>query len=154
MTRPAPFAIIPSLRGRSSSGRAPPCQGGGSGFEPRRPLQRCRASIWMPYFFVPTEEPGAAGCSALHFLFGSACLGDISRPQARPTFAARQRTDPPPIFFFRKRKRAAAGPKEKPIWQTGTALTSQPVLSGFRCNLKGPYLLPRAFRFARRYCGG
>ena len=25
--------------GRSSSGRAPPCQGGGSEFEPRRPLQ-------------------------------------------------------------------------------------------------------------------
>ena len=27
------------LCGRSSSGRAPPCQGGGSEFEPRRPLQ-------------------------------------------------------------------------------------------------------------------
>ena len=26
--------------GRSSSGRAPPCQGGGSEFEPRRPLQQ------------------------------------------------------------------------------------------------------------------
>ena len=26
--------------GRSSSGRAPPCQGGGSEFEPRRPLQK------------------------------------------------------------------------------------------------------------------
>ena len=26
------------LCGRSSSGRAPPCQGGGSEFEPRRPL--------------------------------------------------------------------------------------------------------------------
>ena len=25
--------------GCSSSGRAPPCQGGGSGFEPRHPLQ-------------------------------------------------------------------------------------------------------------------
>ena len=28
--------------GRSSSGRAPPCQGGGSEFEPRRPLHRER----------------------------------------------------------------------------------------------------------------
>ena len=28
-----------SVWGRSSSGRAPPCQGGGSEFEPRRPLQ-------------------------------------------------------------------------------------------------------------------
>ena len=27
-----------TIRGRSSSGRAPPCQGGGSEFEPRRPL--------------------------------------------------------------------------------------------------------------------
>ena len=27
--------------GRSSSGRAPPCQGGGSEFEPRRPLHYC-----------------------------------------------------------------------------------------------------------------
>ena len=27
--------------GRSSSGRAPPCQGGGSEFEPRRPLHLC-----------------------------------------------------------------------------------------------------------------
>ena len=32
---PAGFPIC----GRSSSGRAPPCQGGGSEFEPRRPLQ-------------------------------------------------------------------------------------------------------------------
>ena len=33
---PAGFPIC----GRSSSGRAPPCQGGGSGFEPRHPLQK------------------------------------------------------------------------------------------------------------------
>ena len=34
---PAGFPIC----GRSSSGRAPPCQGGGSEFEPRRPLHLC-----------------------------------------------------------------------------------------------------------------
>ena len=28
--------------GFSSSGRAPPCQGGGSGFEPRNPLQKTK----------------------------------------------------------------------------------------------------------------
>ena len=28
-----------TICGCSSSGRAPPCQGGGSGFEPRHPLQ-------------------------------------------------------------------------------------------------------------------
>ena len=32
--------------GCSSSGRAPPCQGGGSGFEPRHPLQRKRESTF------------------------------------------------------------------------------------------------------------
>ena len=31
------------LCGRSSSGRAPPCQGGGSEFEPRRPLHLATA---------------------------------------------------------------------------------------------------------------
>ena len=30
--------LFTTLCGRSSSGRAPPCQGGGSEFEPRRPL--------------------------------------------------------------------------------------------------------------------
>ena len=30
------------LCGFSSSGRAPPCQGGGSGFEPRNPLQKTK----------------------------------------------------------------------------------------------------------------
>ena len=32
--------------GCSSSGRAPPCQGGGSGFEPRHPLQRQPPHKW------------------------------------------------------------------------------------------------------------
>ena len=32
--------VVPTIVcGCSSSGRAPPCQGGGSGFEPRHPLQ-------------------------------------------------------------------------------------------------------------------
>ena len=30
--------VIPTISGFSSSGRAPPCQGGGSEFEPRKPL--------------------------------------------------------------------------------------------------------------------
>ena len=34
-----PLGIIKSSCGFSSSGRAPPCQGGGSEFEPRNPLQ-------------------------------------------------------------------------------------------------------------------
>ena len=43
---------IPALGticGLSSSGRAPPCQGGGSEFEPRSPLQsKSGHPIWMP----------------------------------------------------------------------------------------------------------
>src|SRR5204863_4896139 len=31
--------VRPGTRGRGSAGRAPPCQGGGRGFESRRPLQ-------------------------------------------------------------------------------------------------------------------
>ena len=38
---PAGFPIC----GRSSSGRAPPCQGGGSEFEPRRPLHNGAAKV-------------------------------------------------------------------------------------------------------------
>src|SRR5699024_10736575 len=34
-----------TICGRSSSGRAPPCQGGGSEFEPRRPLQNKKTSV-------------------------------------------------------------------------------------------------------------
>ena len=34
------FASAKPSRGFSSSGRAPPCQGGGSEFEPRNPLQK------------------------------------------------------------------------------------------------------------------
>ena len=35
-----------SIRGFSSSGRAPPCQGGGSEFEPRNPLQNGAIAKW------------------------------------------------------------------------------------------------------------
>ena len=36
--------------GCSSSGRAPPCQGGGSEFEPRHPLQKDKERNSVPYF--------------------------------------------------------------------------------------------------------
>ena len=36
--------------GFSSSGRAPPCQGGGSEFEPRHPLQTDKERTCVPYF--------------------------------------------------------------------------------------------------------
>ncbi len=39
-----------NLCGCSSSGRAPPCQGGGSEFEPRHPLQKSRCSFGTAAF--------------------------------------------------------------------------------------------------------
>ena len=59
------FRRIP-LCGRSSSGRAPPCQGGGSEFEPRRPLQTSlfsgRYPMWdtVPvflFYILPFDSP-------------------------------------------------------------------------------------------------
>ena len=38
--------------GCSSSGRAPPCQGGGSEFEPRHPLQSLQSERLFLFFFV------------------------------------------------------------------------------------------------------
>ncbi len=37
--------------GCSSSGRAPPCQGGGSEFEPRHPLQILKTLLYDSVFF-------------------------------------------------------------------------------------------------------
>ncbi len=39
--------------GCSSSGRAPPCQGGGSEFEPRHPLQTLQAISLATFFYSP-----------------------------------------------------------------------------------------------------
>ena len=39
-----------TICGFSSSGRAPPCQGGGSEFEPRNPLQNPTKLFWMDFF--------------------------------------------------------------------------------------------------------
>ena len=40
-------SLIISSSGFSSFGRAPPCQGGGSGFEPRNPLQNGSVVQWV-----------------------------------------------------------------------------------------------------------
>ena len=53
--------------GLSSSGRAPPCQGGGSEFEPRRPLQRTYCMSSRFFFFAgmvelaDTQDLGSCG---------------------------------------------------------------------------------------------
>ena len=41
-----------TICGCSSSGRAPPCQGGGSGFEPRHPLQEKDIDFGVFYFYI------------------------------------------------------------------------------------------------------
>ena len=47
----------PCVCGRSSSGRARPCQGRGSEFEPRRPLQKNKTTLWVVLFFVACRGP-------------------------------------------------------------------------------------------------
>ena len=61
----------PQTCGRSSSGRAPPCQGGGSEFEPRRPLQRGAPagrtrthSVWVRVLFVRGRRRPSQGARA------------------------------------------------------------------------------------------
>ena len=46
-----------TICGFSSFGRAPPCQGGGGGFEPRNPLHT-RARIIVPVFFKQRQPQG------------------------------------------------------------------------------------------------
>ena len=46
----APWSLAGPRCGCSSSGRAPPCQGGGSEFEPRHPLQTDKERNRVPYF--------------------------------------------------------------------------------------------------------
>ena len=50
-------------RGCSSSGRAPPCQGGGSEFEPRHPLHSGAGFVCLLRFFIETGHP--AGFAAI-----------------------------------------------------------------------------------------
>ena len=55
---PIRVAISQNIRGFSSFGRAPPCQGGGGGFEPRNPLQR--KDTPMSVFSLFLERLGAS----------------------------------------------------------------------------------------------
>ena len=41
-----------TIRGFSSFGRAPPCQGGGGGFEPRNPLHTVGTKIFVPTTYM------------------------------------------------------------------------------------------------------
>ncbi len=60
--------------GCSSSGRAPPCQGGGSGFEPRHPLQKISTLNGCLFFGlrIGTRSRALRKCSGGAFLARSA----------------------------------------------------------------------------------
>ena len=65
----------PFLCGRSSSGRAPPCQGGGSEFEPRRPLQtNSKEPVYAGFLLIMVTWPSgkARVCKTLIRQFKSA----------------------------------------------------------------------------------
>ena len=82
--------------GRSSSGRAPPCQGGGSEFEPRRPLHLCgslaqlgehlpykqRVSGSSPLTSTKRKAPKHCGLGA----FFSVYLNFFTAPQGKRRF--------------------------------------------------------------------
>ena len=80
------------LCGRSSSGRAPPCQGGGSEFEPRKPL----------HFFASVAQLVEQGTENPRVI-GSIPIGGTSSSQA--TYRLRR-------FFYKKSSRAhSAAPR-------------------------------------------
>ena len=64
-----------TICGRSSSGRAPPCQGGGSEFEPRRPLQtNSKEPVYAGFLLIMVTWPSgkARVCKTLIRQFKSA----------------------------------------------------------------------------------
>ena len=64
-----------AICGRSSSGRAPPCQGGGSEFEPRRPLQtNSKEPVYTGFLLIMVTWPSgkARVCKTLIRQFKSA----------------------------------------------------------------------------------
>ncbi len=62
-------------RGCSSSGRAPPCQGGGSEFEPRHPLHKIRPHFCEVLFFILGKlrlEPSKSNMPVAYWVPGRA----------------------------------------------------------------------------------
>ncbi len=69
LTKVSYVCIIPFVHwkcGCSSSGRAPPCQGGGSEFEPRHPLQKI--SFFGTRFFYPSRSGGISSAVRLYII--------------------------------------------------------------------------------------
>ena len=71
------------FRGRSSSGRAPPCQGGGSEFEPRRPLQKRGHNVSCDLFFGFRQEIKMLGRSEFALRQGFAAQNTCTAQKRR-----------------------------------------------------------------------
>ena len=74
------------FRGFSSFGRAPPCQGGGGGFEPRNPLQT-RVRNFVPVFSKENMAPWPSGkAQVCNTSIPSSNLGGASKKSRKHAF--------------------------------------------------------------------
>ncbi len=113
-------------RGCSSSGRAPPCQGGGSEFEPRHPLHSKGHSFECP-FFIPRmtrlESPARLGVpSRVKNNPGDCFSGRVVRPTVlgRPGACVRRGSMPrraPRTAVRQPRRARTANREEKPAFR-------------------------------------
>ncbi len=68
--RPSPIRVAILICGFSSFGRAPPCQCGGGGFEPRNPLQKKKQTERSAFCFIqsfPGRITGQCSGKPSHF---------------------------------------------------------------------------------------
>ena len=118
-SRPNPIRVaifINNTCGFSSFGRAPPCQGGGGGFEPRNPLQNKRTLLvgvllfWTGMGRPPTKNP-LGSADSLPSAFVSSHFASIR--SARPTRNARHRftKNSSQLFFPRSPRNPSASPQ-------------------------------------------
>ena len=104
MTSGKLFAIIPlvaEICGCSSSGRAPPCQGGGSEFEPRQPLQNKKDTHMGVFFVLRLTQARARDFRLFPKIIGfdrrctpNSCHGSF---RAKPEFRAIPSLSPPTV---------------------------------------------------------
>ena len=85
-----------TICGCSSSGRAPPCQGGGSEFEPRHPLQKERSTARTPFGIWYHSQVVRQGSAKPRF--PSSNLGGTSSIPVSGISGNR-------VFFYQKNKR-------------------------------------------------
>ena len=116
--------------GRSSSGRAPPCQGGGSEFEPRRPLHLCgslaQLGEHLPYKQrVSGSSPIRVASSKVLLFIVQSCKQDCC--DERQTFSFSPQTFASQIFAGAPFETGAGGCRDN---CTGYASVAQSVEQG------------------------